>query len=65
MTVTKTHFELIARILRVLGTEGSACFDSPDDRRRIAAMFADEFSAHNSRFDYERFMTAALPEVKK
>ena len=65
MTVTKAHFELVARILRVLGTQSTACFDSPDDRRRIACMFADEFSAHNPRFDYDRFMSAALPEVKK
>ena len=61
MTVTKAHFELIARILRVLGTEGTRSFDSVDDRHAIAGLFADEFVRHNPRFDYERFMRAALP----
>ena len=64
MTVTKAHFELVARILRVLGTEGTRSFDSVNDRRAIAYAFAEEFGALNSRFDFERFMRAALPEVK-
>ena len=60
MNITRAHFELIAAVLRELGAT-SLRFDSPDDRKRIAEVFADRFASANPRFDRSRFIRAIVP----
>lgn len=59
--MTKKDYIAIAAVLRFLGTESTACFDSPDDREHIAQEFANMLARDNPRFDRTRFVKAALP----
>lgn len=57
MTMERRHFELIARtILDIcVMSEGEV---SPDNRRRIAKIFADTLGRTNPNFDRKRFLKA-------
>ena len=61
--MSRKDFELIAKILREICEGGGCCFDDPEDQLSIAEYFASALHRTNERFDREKFIKAALPDV--
>jgi hypothetical protein len=60
MTLTRKHFEYIARLLWLAKPQGSAATaDASNQWQHTVLTFAENLRGTNSRFDYHAFVEAA------
>lgn len=56
--MTKKDFEVIAKVIRGITSDGALCMDSEDDCRDFARQFADALAETNPLFNREKFASA-------